>query len=190
MRIFVATMSLATLGLLAYAPMVRAQDVAPSDQALETRPADDRSVVFSVGVGAGSLDLVGSAAISFDIGDALDLTVRATETSAFNLFSPSDLARDVAVLVGKRAASGTSWVRVAAGLAWTHSLDYGQGYNCYWFSCDYDEREEDSIGLALQGDAVLAVWRSFGVGLTAFGNLNPVRSFAGLTLGLHFGRQR
>ncbi|MGB1658121.1 MAG: hypothetical protein ACPHO4_12300 [Longimicrobiales bacterium] len=191
MRISALTVSLAGLSVLALALPVRAQEVSSSNEALQTPPSVERSVVFNFGVGQGNpLDLAGSAALSFEIGEALDLTVRATETIDFNLFSPSDQVGDVAVLVGKRAASGKSWVRASVGLGWARSLDYGEGYDCYWFSCEYDETEAVAMGLALQGDTALAIWRSFGIGLTVFGNLNPARSFAGFSLGLYLGRQR
>jgi hypothetical protein len=46
------------------------------------------------------------------------------------------------------------------------------------------------VGLAIQGDAVWAPWRRFGVGLTMFGNVNGVESFYGATLTVHVGRLR
>lgn len=153
-------------------------------------PQADPGVVVSASLGVGSMELAGALGLSLPLAEEVDLVVRLTEVSEFNILSPSDLAGDVAVLVGKRTTSEKAWARAAAGVAWVRSTRFGDGYACELFFCEYDEIRQSTLGLALQGDAIWAIGRWIGVGASAFGNVNPNRSFAGFTIGLYLGRLR
>jgi hypothetical protein len=192
MRNVTPLVALAALWLLPHAQSpAGAQEISSPVAPQEHTPAsNDRGVVVAFSGGAASIGIAAGLSVWANVGSEVDILVRITETSEFTLFSPSDVVNDFAILVGTRRGTGKTWAGAAAGLAWVQSLEHGDGVNCAWFSCDYNETEESTIGLAIQGDAVWAIGRSFGLGLTAFGNLNPSRSFAGLNVGIYLGRQR
>ena len=148
---------------------MRAQEIPSPGAARDTPAPNDRGVVVAW---AGSREIAGGLSLWASVGNEVDILVRVTETSEFTIFSPSDVVNDFAILAGKRSDTGKTWAGAAAGLAWVQSLEHGDGLNCAWFSCDYNETEESTRGLAIQGDVVWA----FGLGLTVCGNLNPARS--------------
>jgi len=45
-----------------------------------------------------------------------------------------------------------------------------------------------SIGIPFEIQYIRTVSANVGIGLTAFGDLNPVQSFGGITLSLHLGQ--
>lgn len=61
--------------------------------------------------------------------------------------------------------------------------------DCFFF-CTYDMDYERSLGLAFQFDGVLGLARFIGLGVSAFGNLNPKGSFAAAALTLRLGAVR
>jgi hypothetical protein len=145
----------------------------------------------ALGVGTG--DLVGLAAVfvSHPVGDFIFRIGLATETidgatiivaSAWT----SEIHMDYALLYGRRAGGTTAWVRAALGPALERTTqDYTE---CLVIVvCNtVTESSSSTVGLAGQLDAVWAVTRGFGLGLSAFGNLNSGSSFGGFTVGVHF----
>gem|GEM_PF-3513089 len=49
-------------------------------------------------------------------------------------------------------------------------------------------KKASSIGIPFEIQYIRTVSANVGIGLTAFGDLNPVQSFGGITLSLHLGQ--
>ncbi len=155
----------------------------------ERAGASDAGVFVTLGGGFGTHDMAGQLALSVVTGQH-HVVVRTSGTAEFTLFAPGRSVADFAVLYGRRTEAEKSWARFAAGPSFVTVSRPGPGYDCVWFACSYDVAEENTLGLALQADAVWAPAKAFGIGLTASGNLNPKDSFATVTLGVHLGRVR
>jgi hypothetical protein len=169
---------------LACAPL-KAQEVVPSHDGAD---AASRVGVFgSGGFGLGTPEIAGLFSLSVH-GPAGAFIARTAAAFEFTLFTPGDEASDIAVLYGRhtRAREG-AWGRVAAGPALVRAKRPGEPRGCSFFFCSYDTKESTTVGLALQLDAVWTPVRTFGVGVTAFGNVNSEMSFGGVILSLHLG---
>ena len=189
-RAFVISVALALAPTFAAAQAVPVPDPTGSGAPATAVPeSDDTGVFVSLGGGVGTHDMAGQLSLSVAFGRH-HLVVRTAGTVEFAIFAPGRSTDDVALLYGRRHGAGKSWVRLAGGPSVVTVRDPGAGYDCYWFACSYDIREESTLGLALQADAVWAPVSGLGLGITASGNLNPKDPFAALTLGVHLGKVR
>ena len=161
-----------------------------SAQGLPSAAAEPRTrIIFSGGLGLGSLDFGGQLSLSVRRGIG-DLVFRVAETTEFALLSAPETSRDIAVLYGRRTSGSVAWMRAAAGLGLVHGVRRGDRQDCWIFFCSYVQERHSTLGLALQLDAVWAPLSFLGLGLSFFGNLNERRSFGGVTLNLHLGQVR
>ncbi len=137
-------------------------------------------VVLSGGLGTGTRDIAMKLAASVG-GPRREIILRWAAVTDFELFAPSTLSQDIAVLAAFRDAGDRSWYRGALGLGYVRS----------WTDGCYPECPGGSgVGIAFQGDAVFAPVRAFGLGAQIFGNLNTVDTFVGIALNLHVGAMR
>lgn len=146
---------------------------------------------LSAGAGVGSHGtLHGSLSVSDRTGEYLLRGVMGFDL-AFGGFPGGDFAvegftrelSELALLYGRRARRDRGWVRVALGVGRTAIAEpdpVGPG----------EEPTTSAFGLAGQAGFAWAPSRSFGFGLTGVGNLNELRSFGAVTLGVHVGRVR
>lgn len=129
------------------------------------------------GLGASTANLGGLVAASIVHGPHL-VSARASFV-AEHLDGGDDEAFDVALLYGRQLRSrGAFRPSAAAGIAYV---------KCE--GCE-DGRNASGVGLALSVEAALWPTKVAGVGVHAFGNANPIASFAGVALTIHVGRLR
>jgi hypothetical protein len=149
--------------------------------------------------GVGVFGALGLGVASSGFGGVLSLSVhssrnafvaRASGASEFTLLSPSDTAEDFAFLYGRVRERGAGWLRAAVGPALVRVTRDGDPYDCVLFFCLYELEESYHPGLAFQAEAVWTPAGILGLGATAFANVNPEMSYAGLALGVHLGRVR
>jgi hypothetical protein len=179
----------------ALATLLMAASLAPAvAQDVVSRPAVDAAdgveVFGTLGLGVASEGVGGVLSLSRHSSRNV-FGLRASGASEFEILSPSDSAEDYALLFGRVHAGRGGWVRAAIGPAVVRARRFGRGYDCSWFVCSsYEEQSTTTLGLALQTDAVWALGRTVGLGLTGFGSVNPEMSYAGLALALHLGMVR
>jgi hypothetical protein len=165
-------------------PHLGAQEVAPT---LDSAAAPSNvGVLFSGGFGLGTQGMAGLFSLSVH-GPADAFIARTAAAFEFTLFTPGDEATDIAVLYGRHTRREGAWARIAGGPALVRTTRPGEPYDCALFFCNYLLEESTTVGLALQADAVWTPARAFGVGVTAFGNVNSEMPFGGMILSLHFG---
>jgi hypothetical protein len=143
----------------------------------------------SLGLGVGSLGVGGLLALSLR-GSSGTLTLRTSQTFAFDIFGPEESATDYALLYGRSSRRSKGWLTIAAGPAVVRTVRPGEVKSCDWFICDFEEERKSTVGLAVQGESIWAPFAFLGLGLTAFGNLNSQSSFAGAVVGIHLGGVR
>lgn len=164
---------------LAIAPSLSAQN-APNPELIPSR------VALSGGVGMGTLDFGGLASISMGDGRG-DVILRMAQTTEFGILTSfPESVRDFALLYGRRIDLSRGWLRGALGPGHVRMVRRGEAAPC-WLFCSYERISSYGFGLAVQAEAVWAPWKAFGLGVSAFGNLNPEASFGGLTVGVYVG---
>jgi hypothetical protein len=156
-------------------------------------PSPDAGVHASAGVGAGGEGVAALASLGFRQGHRL-ITVRYARTEELNILGPSpeESRSDVSVMIGRIENGRHGFVSGSAGLGLVSQLKRGErlsGSEYGLFGGRYESVHATTVGMAVSGKAVLA-GRYAGIGLEAFGNINPKASFAGLALTLHLGRLR
>jgi hypothetical protein len=163
-----------------------AQDPVP-EPAVEG-PADS-GVFGTFGLGVASAGVGGLLSLSLHRSRNVFI-LRTSGASEFTLFGSSDSSEDYALLFGRVRDGRSDWARAAVGPAVVRTRRRGQGSGCSGFFCSGDTESTTTVGLALQADVVWALGPAVGLGLTAFGSVNPQMSYGGLALGLHLGRVR
>lgn len=133
---------------------------------------------IGAGVGAGSNDFAGHFNISYQSGASL-FSLRVAGTAG--IFS--DGFSDVALLYGRATRAPERYqASVALGLAVADGCT-GSGLG----GC----RNRPSVfGLPLETQVFWRPSKFFGMGLYGFADINHLRSFAGVTLGIQLGRLR
>ena len=155
----------------------------------EPATADAARVFGMLGLGVSSEGIGGVLSLSLHRSRTAFI-VRTSGATEFEIFFPSDYAEDYALLLGRVLDGSMGWASGAIGPAVVRVERFGSGYDCWWFACSYDSERTTALGLAFQAEAVWTPARFLGLGLSAFGNLNPNMSYAGFALGLHLGRVR
>ena len=181
-------------GLCVLTSLMSAIAVAPGEaqEALvqpEPATAEGARVFGALGLGVSSEGIGGVVSLSLHRSRTVFI-LRTSGASGFEIISPSDYAEDYALLLGRVVDGSIGWVSGALGPAVARVERFGEGYDCWWFACSYDSERTTALGLAFQADAVWTPAGFLGLGLSAFGNLNPDMSYAGFALGLHLGRVR
>jgi hypothetical protein len=143
----------------------------------------------SLGVGVGSLDFAGVLAVGVRVPPG-EVVIRTAFTGEIAFFNPAESVWDAAVLYGLRTSGDGGWVRGAVGAALVEVEERGDVEECVFIFCDYERERSRTVGLAAQADAVWAVARWLGLGVTVFGDLNSKMSFTGATLTLSLGGVR
>jgi hypothetical protein len=157
--------------------------------------ADERTFALSPTLGIGSLGgpaLRASAALGTREGV---FSLRASIVSDFELFvEPWETVWDVGVLYGRRADGERGYGSISAGIALTGGMQRGasKGHpGCFLFCVSiYEEKPFTTIGIPFEADAVWSFARGAGIGLSGFGNLNPVRPVVGAGVSLYLGALR
>lgn len=150
-----------------------------------------RGTMVGLGLGTGSEDMAGLITLSFPVASGEVVTRVATVSEFQVLGPPSRSSTDAAVMYGFRPAEGSrGWLRFAGGLGWVETETAGAAQGCFLFFCSYERIRSQTLGLALQADAVWAAFSSLGLGFTAFSNLNGDNSMVGFGVHLLVGRVR
>lgn len=145
------------------------------------------ALVLGLGLGGGTLGMAwqGSVGVTTRFGDFL---VRSAGTEEIDLSNPIvDSSSDVALLFGLHVRRSKLWMRAAAGPARVHTVrNLGRrtvqtpgSYTSYT-----EQGDTSTLGVALQLDMVWGERPGFGLGV--LGNMNGERSFALVTVGLHY----
>lgn len=107
----------------------------------------------------------------------------------FSSMGFSEYARDVAIMVGYRDRSESSYIDLSVGIAHNSGLTRGElvkGKPSFGFDLsnnDYFKKDYYSnFGIAFEASLFQATTDKRGWGLTVFGNLNERNHFVGLTL--------
>jgi hypothetical protein len=81
-------------------------------------------------------------------------------------------------------------LRIGAGLSYLYGTRLGDSlcsYN-YWRKTTYYERYAyETVGIPVTVDLVRRFSNRFGIGASAFGNINPARSYGGISLSISLG---
>ncbi len=174
------------LTLLLLTPICHAEE-----GSLQANPDIRRPYWLNVGIGgAFKAGFAGGASYSHIVFGGLG-TLR-----LFSFFAPADgyvhansgitgdrqleSATDVGLLFGQRMEHAWGHVSVAAGLGWTWGETEQTGEWMGWHSTHREDFSTWSIPLESQLFFTMAT--PHGIGVSAFGNLNPEKSFAGLLL--------
>lgn len=142
-------------------------------------------IVASLGFGAGTRGMGGQISLWGNRGrQILGLRTAGVVGESIFLTLPSDSGRDVALLYGRRSGPGKIWSQFGIGPAYVRTVRGG----C-WLGvlCTHDISRSSTVGLAVQADAVLALFGPVGLAATGFANLNGDASFGGLTIGVAIG---
>ena len=137
---------------------------------------------LSVGLGAGSEDFAGHAALFYQHRANL-FALRASATAG--LFD--DGIQDVALLYGRAHGPRDRWrLGLATGLAVVDGcIEPGEG--SLFGDC---EAQPTVVGVPVDAQVVWLPSEYVGLGLHGFADFNSVRSFGGVTLSLQLGRVR
>ncbi|RZK27438.1 MAG: hypothetical protein EOO61_23465 [Hymenobacter sp.] len=146
---------------------------------------------FSVGLGKTQFPS-GMIAIGYEfVNKPTVLTARYTDSrELFPDYSPSIMTQEIALLYGLRAGK----FRFSTGISNVWGRDRGQ----YLFTDSkpflnaaevHESIRYSTVGLPAEIRFITSL-KSVGIGLTAFGNLNAKRSFAGLNLSLYVGKMK
>jgi hypothetical protein len=158
--------------------------------------------------GSGGIALRGGVALPVRTG--YSLTVRSTLVEELNLWgpSPAESVWDLGVLYGPQTRGKWGYATVSLGVALVGGTRRGDrlsppvqcpGYGLEALGCalaaafstvDYEERRFHTVGIPLEVEAGVTLFRGFGLGVSAFANVNPERSLTGLTLSVLLGRLR
>jgi len=139
---------------------------------------------LGAGLGLGSEDFGGQLNGSYQFGaNVISLRIASTIASTAGLFGDGFV--DYGLLYGRatRGAGEHHLLAIAAGVAVVDGCRGGGIFS--------DCRDVSAvIGLPLEFQASYRPGKLIGIGLYGFANLNRMRSFGGLTLGLQVGRLR
>lgn len=141
---------------------------------------------LDAGIGVGSPGLAGGVSASYLWGHTL-YTVRYVYDHEIALFftpTPLESAWDVGFLYGMAARNQMFYSSASVGIGVTGGVRRGS----YISFLDYESDAYTTIGIPLQGELFLTPVSFVGIGVTAFGNLNPVRSFGGVLVCLRVGK--
>jgi hypothetical protein len=92
------------------------------------------------------------------------------------------------LLYGHHLTKGKVSVSFLAGISYTGGIYRGDRLYSDMFDVYYEELTYETFGLPLEIQLDLNRARPFGLSLSAFGNINAEKSFAGLSLNLLLGR--
>lgn len=156
----------------------------------------EHGTILSVGLGPGSNDLGVLASIMVRR-DGLLFGVRAAGSVSLDFLGPEarDADGEIALLAGRQIRGRAGYFSVASGVAFVQSERAGTSRNDCPASfigailCGNEVVKHRTIGVPFEVKAVLSS-RHAGIGLTAFGNVNPRASFAGLALVFELGELR
>jgi hypothetical protein len=143
---------------------------------------------FNASIGGGTNGLAGSVGYSVQFNNGL-LRTRFLYTEEFNILSFSHQLWDVGVMYGfvtkpsKVVFSGTAGIALTGGRVKGEYIPNGG-----WFGGNYEGDPFVTVGIPVQIDAYLRLSRSFGLGISLYGNLNKNIPVAGVMLGLQIGR--
>ena len=149
---------------------------------------------LSIGIGVGTLDDGEAASFTYSFNDQCIL-LRFVQTSEFNMFGPKpdESIWDISVLYGCSARWGNWYSSVGTGIGLVHSVQRGKllrRSDEFLGSDEYESIERSVVGLSIQVEISEAPFPFMGLAIIGFANINGVRSYAGLTLCLQFGKLR
>jgi hypothetical protein len=101
---------------------------------------------------------------------------------------PNDEVWELGLLYGHHLTKGKVSVSFLAGISYTGGIYRGDRLYSDMFDVYYEELTYETFGLPLEIQLDLNRARPFGLSLSAFGNINAEKSFAGLSLNLLLGR--
>lgn len=182
-----------------------------------TSPTIDTNLVrIGLGIGAGSMGSDTDAGIALrggvtlPAGEARSITVRSTLVEEFNLWgpTPAESVWDLGVLYGPQTRGKRGYAAAAVGLALVGGTRRGDrlsppvqcsGYGLEALGCalaaaftpvEYEDLRFHTVGIPVELEAGVAFFRGFGLGVSAFANVNPERSVTGFTVSVLLGRLR
>jgi hypothetical protein len=162
----------------------------------DIKPMEVQSSLYrlSIGIGVGTLDDGESASFAYNFGDQF-ISLRFVQTVEFNMFSPKpdESIWDISMLYGRSAQWGKWYGSVGAGIGLVHSVQRGKllrRSDEFLGADEYESIERSVIGLPIQAEISEASFPFMGLAIIGFANINGVRSYAGLTLCLQFGKLR
>lgn len=146
---------------------------------------------LSIGLGR-SLDYPLSLNIGFTRPlPACLLSVRFLMTDEFDLHrqSSSETLWDIGLLLGKMVERGPNLFTFSAGLGYVGGRIRGDFVpdDSGWGGFQ-EMKKVSNIGIPLEIQYIRTLSVNVGIGLTAFGNLNPTRPFGGIALSLQLGQ--
>jgi hypothetical protein len=104
---------------------------------------------------------------------------------------PSPLSFEAGLLYNWCAPIGERWsMRIGAGLSFVYGTRLGDSlcaYDIYRKTTYYERYTYQTVGIPLTVDLVRRFGNRFGIGVSAFGNINPARSYVGLSLSISLG---
>jgi hypothetical protein len=119
------------------------------------------------------------------------LTVRFQLTDEFDLYrqASSEYLWDIGLLLGKMVESKHAILTYSAGLGYVGGRIRGDFIpdESGWGGLQ-KMKNTSSIGIPFEIQYIRTLSANVGIGLTAFGDLNPVRPFGGIALCLHLGQ--
>jgi hypothetical protein len=162
----------------------QADTAVQADAPAQPNPSPVRdSYWLSVGLGVGTEDAAGHAALAYVHGPHL-FAIRAAATSG--LFD--DGFGDLALLYGRatRSDNGRARASLGAGMSLVDGcIEPGEG--SLFGDC---VNQKTVVGFPIEAQLAWLPAKGLGVGLYGFADLNRIRSFGGVTLGLQIGRVR
>jgi len=102
--------------------------------------------------------------------------------------SPNDEIWELGLLYGLHLTKDEVSVSFLAGIGYTGGIYRGDRLYSDMFNVYYEELTYETFGLPLEIQLDINKTRPFGLSLSAFGNINVEKSFAGLSLSLLLGR--
>ena len=163
---------------------------------VDIKPIEVQASLYrlSIGIGVGTLDDGEAVSFAYDFSDQF-ISLRFVQTIEFNMFSPKpdESIWDISALYGRSAQWGKWYGSVGAGIGLVHSVQRGKllrRSDEFLGSDEYESIERVVVGLPIQVEISEAPFPFMGLAIIGFANINGVRSYAGLTLCLQFGKLR
>ena len=146
---------------------------------------------INTGLGAGSgSGLGGGAALlegNYRLSEHQLISVRATKTSDFQIFSPSNEFTEVGALYGVIAKAKYGYASASAGLGWAQYKDYVTYHNFFSGGGNETTRRQNTVNIPLEIQLFTTPTPYVGIGLIGFSNINSVNVVSGAFLALQFG---
>ena len=149
---------------------------------------------LNTGLGGSSYGMALTAGHAFQAGHGLISSryIFCGELPTLGVDYPAESAHELGILYGRYARVSAVFVSISAGIGVARMVKRGKflydNGNLLFPDRTYEELHYLTIGIPLEAQLFLSFSPSFGMGIYAFGNINPKNSFGGMLVSMELGK--